>query len=134
MLVLIAVGMLAVGAALFIYTRPPRICRERFERIQEGMTQEEVEAILGRPPGNYREYRPLVFVGGADFGDVIWACQEPGFHVEHWTIDELRIEVGFRSNGTVLRKEYFDSGFRHDSLWLRVRAWWYGVRLPPPIP
>jgi hypothetical protein len=47
--------VVAAGAIVFVlWPEPPsRITRENFERIRPGMTQAEVEAILG-PPGDYR--------------------------------------------------------------------------------
>jgi hypothetical protein len=46
-----------VGAVCLILTLPggrrPRITAENFERIMVGMRLEEVEAILGVPPGDY---------------------------------------------------------------------------------
>lgn len=31
----------------------PRLMGENFERITNGMTQDEVEQLFGRPPGDY---------------------------------------------------------------------------------
>jgi hypothetical protein len=50
---------LALGLVAFALwpVRPPapdRITQENFDRIQEGMTCAEVEALLGGPPGDYR--------------------------------------------------------------------------------
>jgi hypothetical protein len=58
------IGLLAVALVLFGALLPlvlPRHCpvnRGAFERIEEGMTQAEVEAILGGPPGDYRTQPP----------------------------------------------------------------------------
>jgi hypothetical protein len=48
--------LIAVAAALsmmvvVLYLRQPDISLSAFERIQTGMTEQEVSAILGRPPG-----------------------------------------------------------------------------------
>jgi hypothetical protein len=44
----------AAGAVVVLWPRAPsRITRENFDRICEGMSRAEVEAILG-PPGDYR--------------------------------------------------------------------------------
>jgi hypothetical protein len=46
------------GGLLVLLTHPRhRINQESYERIKEGMTLEEVEAILGGPPGNYTRGR-----------------------------------------------------------------------------
>jgi hypothetical protein len=55
LLALLAVALLLLGAMLPLVL--PRHCpvnRVACERIKEGMTQEEVHAILGGPPGDYR--------------------------------------------------------------------------------
>ena len=42
-------------AGLFLLMRPrPRFGEEQFERLREGMTEAEVSALLGCPPGDYR--------------------------------------------------------------------------------
>jgi len=53
---LVALAGLAVVVAVgvvVLWPRADRITRENFERIREGMSRAEVEAILG-PPGDYR--------------------------------------------------------------------------------
>jgi hypothetical protein len=45
--------MIAVGAVA-LWPREDRITREKFHRIEIGMSRAEVEAILGGPPGDYR--------------------------------------------------------------------------------
>jgi hypothetical protein len=66
---LIVVGMavvLLLGGALYALVRPWHcpVNRVTFERIKEGMTQADVYAILGGPPGDYRTRppAPLEFV------------------------------------------------------------------------
>jgi hypothetical protein len=48
----LVVLLLAVGVFV-AWPRPNRITQENFDRIQQGMSRAEVEAILG-PPGDYR--------------------------------------------------------------------------------
>jgi hypothetical protein len=56
LLVVLAVLAVVVAAGVVLWPRPPsRITRENFDRIREGMTRAEVEAILG-PPGDYRTH------------------------------------------------------------------------------
>jgi len=51
--------ILAVAAFSFVWYRSPsrRINRAAFDRIQLRMTLEEVEAIIGCPPGNYAGWK-----------------------------------------------------------------------------
>lgn len=63
LLVLSALALLVVGGSAFLRLRSlsnSPINVENFNRIQEGMTQAEVEAILGGPPGSYTK-RPVVW-------------------------------------------------------------------------
>lgn len=55
--VLIVVVVLIGYYAYFLWTLP-EVSRADFERIQVGMTQAEVEAIIGGPPGEYAGYKP----------------------------------------------------------------------------
>jgi hypothetical protein len=72
-LVAVLAGLAVVAVAgVVVLWRPPqgdRITFENFARIEEGMSQEEVEAILG-PPGDYRTgpVRSDVSPKGVDWG------------------------------------------------------------------
>ena len=57
-LMLGAFGLVSIVALVFVVMRVtsrPRIDETAFQRIEHGMTLEEVEALLGGPPGNYSE-------------------------------------------------------------------------------
>jgi outer membrane protein assembly factor BamE (lipoprotein component of BamABCDE complex) len=51
---------------LLLWPRPDLITRENIERIREGMSREEMEAILGAP-GDYRT-RPAECIVGSLMG------------------------------------------------------------------
>jgi hypothetical protein len=56
MLIVASLGVLAVGGVFVLAWLPTpgdRITREAFEQIREGMTLEEVDAVIGVPPGRY---------------------------------------------------------------------------------
>jgi hypothetical protein len=61
LLVTLAVGLFAGAAATaLVLGRPPhRVTRKNYERIHNGMTQAEVEALPGGPPGDYRTGRTV---------------------------------------------------------------------------
>ncbi len=48
-----SIVMLASTGAYVLWPQPDRITKANYERIEEGMTRAEVEALLG-PPGNYQ--------------------------------------------------------------------------------
>ncbi len=61
----------AAGLA-WLLTRPnPEISRDSYDRIQEGMTLAEVEAIVGAPPGDYGGEDPSAYGIQACQG---WIC------------------------------------------------------------
>jgi hypothetical protein len=63
LVVLAGLAVVVAAGVVVLWPRPPsRITRENFERIKEGMSRAEVEAILG-PPGDYRTGR-----GEMDYG------------------------------------------------------------------
>jgi hypothetical protein len=50
---LAGLAVVAAAGAVVLWPRPERITRENFDRIRDGITRADVEAILG-PPGDYR--------------------------------------------------------------------------------
>lgn len=61
--------LLLMGVGSFFVTapnHPSMITRENFDRVQEGMTEAEAEAILG-PQGDYSTRPVIVFVHGVSY-------------------------------------------------------------------
>jgi hypothetical protein len=97
------VGMLAVAlllaSTLLVLVLPWRcsVSRANFERIKEGMTRAEVEAILGGPPGVYRTCsrgtapERYTLVGGYSWGQTYSV----------WSGDEVTVYVCFDRDGLV---------------------------------
>jgi hypothetical protein len=86
----LAVSLVLVGA--FVALVGPRHCpvnRAACERIKEGMTQAEVEAILGGPSGDYRT-RP--YAPNTLFPFIATSWRTP-FVQERWLGDEGTIFV-----------------------------------------
>jgi hypothetical protein len=93
---LIAVAVVAL--VLFASVPPPagRLHVENFSRVRNGMSQGEVEALLGGSPGNYGT--PLAVAG--------WMTLEgysgpPGSIVNVWRDDRNRLEIAFDDSGCV---------------------------------
>jgi hypothetical protein len=76
---------------------PKQLNRDRFDQIRLGMSQAEVEAILGGPPGDYGRYR---------WGTAMMTCegspQPPGSVEVAWFDDSSRFEVFFNRQGRVV--------------------------------
>lgn len=91
--------------AWLFFPRSGRINRAGFERIEEGMTRQEVEEILGSAPGDFTVVKnpmaPLVtWLRPLDAKNWPWERQQ-------WLSDAGEIEVTFDCEGKVIHK-YFD--------------------------
>jgi hypothetical protein len=112
--------VLLAGAALI--SRPGtaagralNVTRAALDLIERGMTEHEVEALLGAPPGVYR-------TGEARFVKRTFPSL-PGAVVREWETDEALVEVLF------LDGRVRDTGYSHNyllrdrSLWRRLCRW-----------
>jgi hypothetical protein len=126
---MLAVGVLAivvvvVPLGLRVWPRrhgPPFIDRAHCDRIEKGMTQEEVEAILGGPPGKYTN-KNIVLLD-------LRSWRPAGERLETWTGDEGVAEVTFDEQGAVVSSA-FEKGweYRGPTVIERIRTW---LRPPP---
>jgi hypothetical protein len=69
-LCLALLSILGVGNFAILLTAPSRrsgITKENFDRIRDGMTEAEVEEILGGPPGTYTDRLVVVPMEGTSF-------------------------------------------------------------------
>jgi hypothetical protein len=106
---LLAVAVLTgvVLGAVWVLWPEPAIGPASYERIQLAMTQAEVEAVIGLPPGNYYRYP-----GGIPWnwkrGPFGFTREEKGLSLrhrseqipfEHWWGNEYAIQVAFDPDG-----------------------------------
>jgi hypothetical protein len=124
----LAVAVVAVPLGLHTWRQwhaPGRfIDREHSTRIKKGMTQEEVEAIFGGPPGYYTK-KKIVALGLHPWN--------PGRErLERWTGDEGVAEVTFDEQGAVVSSA-FEKGweYRGPTVIEQIRAW---LRPPATMP
>ena len=54
LVVLAGLAVVVAAGVVVVWSRKDLITRDRYDRIQAGMTRTKVEAILGGPPGDYR--------------------------------------------------------------------------------
>jgi hypothetical protein len=101
----VAVVLATAAVALHARTRSQRLARssfidqEHYQRIEAGMQRDEVEAILGGPPGEFITAEVAFFYPEGhsfDWGD--------GRVVEYWSGDQWEIEVVFDEQGALLTK------------------------------
>jgi hypothetical protein len=100
--VLFCLGFLAIVIALSIYLikdpEPgPRLLVENFPSIRNGMSQAEVETLLGGPPGYYGQYP-----GGTGRMTAEGVISPPGSVERIWHDDSNRFEIYFDSGGFVV--------------------------------
>jgi outer membrane protein assembly factor BamE (lipoprotein component of BamABCDE complex) len=86
--------IVAAIACLTIWLTVPthRINKESLKLIREGMSQEEIAAILGAPPDSLKSDRNLEWER---------ICQkiDPGYRVEQWVGEDIVITVVFDPAG-----------------------------------
>jgi hypothetical protein len=121
-LVCLAVVLVLVGVLVhLLFPSASPVTRVAFDRIQTGMTQAEVEAILGGPPGDYRT-RPM---------DPIYEnhrSTDPEIEPLQWWGDEGEVLLTVESRGVVLSKDFYAvpewSIGRFEMLkWRLLRCW-----------
>ena len=95
---------------------------ESFEKIQVGMTLEEVEAILGVPPGDYATKQHVYDLWGGD-GVVLGLRHRIG-----WAGDEGAIHVILNPEGSVSHKLWLDLWFIGEVTFLDKLRGWFGLR------
>jgi hypothetical protein len=106
------IRLMAVGAGLavlpilwYALSLRPGVTQANYERIQEGRTLQEVESLLGGPPGNYSR------IPDKEAG--LWTIDPSRpdlnrqFFIgrEVWIGNELAVAVWFDDQGRVARKE-----------------------------
>jgi hypothetical protein len=111
---LVGIGMYANARS----ARPPVFAGEAdYDRIENGITQEDVEAILGGPPGDYRtQSYPINFHCGS------WG--PPSGRMEEWLGNDGNIWVVFDEENKVVWKGHPNVSIRLEppTLVERVRA------------
>lgn len=88
---------LVLGSILFTLARPKAcsVNRAAFERLEEGMSQGEVHAILGGPPGDYR-----TGPSGPRYPHRVWGDPPIAGHIEMWFGDDGVAAVAYQETHT----------------------------------
>lgn len=107
-----------------------RISRESYNEIKAGMTEQEVEGLLGGPAGDYTNGRCHVpYIGNA-----CSLCDEESYFAEIAEIRESRdwtgckglVSVGLNEGGRVVEKRFFPvvpSDPNAQTLLAKLRRW-----------
>jgi hypothetical protein len=118
LLLLVAVALVLLGSYLTLWRTGPkhRISRESFARIQAGMTEQEVEAVLGVPAGDYATARVAI----AECYDL----RVPAAAVQkQWTGDQGTILVFFYPADKVCVFRFFQVARVDESFLDKARRW-----------
>lgn len=124
-LILAVLGAAFLTTLVVFWITAPRhpIGRDGCEAIQLGMTEREVEAILGGPAGDYTSGRPLVVVP-AKPGPFLTAAEGRLIsYVRFWKGDAGEVSVGFDRDGQVSCKRFDELTSAPESLLAKLRRW-----------
>ncbi len=106
-----SLGLIAALVLIVLATPVAGITPDRCARIRPGMTQDQVEAILGAPPGWYDGITGLRYLGSSS--------DSKGPMGMEWAGDRGSIEVIFDGSGRVfLASFYRGEATGHDWKWL----------------
>jgi hypothetical protein len=108
-------GLLVAALFLpFLLAQPIHISEANRARIEPGMSQREVETILGAPPGDYETGRSGIVLDPYGGG----VLMNHG-RIEEWGGDEGFIQVGFDEHDIVLWTRFVPAGRR----WPLMERW-----------
>jgi hypothetical protein len=111
---LLLIVLTIAGTAVWLWCwDPPGVTLARFNRIEEGMTQHDVELLIGRPPSD-------ISPGGVNWGMLHNGLRGINHTNRLWCDDECAIRVDFDEEGRVANKRWVDG---RGSVLERVRRW-----------
>jgi hypothetical protein len=110
-----------------IVPQPDPITRATYDRIELGMTQEEVVALVGLPPGAYADNKATT-IDECDFGG--YQCKgtteqfldDPIAHW-FWSTNNGTLAVGFDKNGKAFFKQFMPRPKPGNHWFDKVKAW-----------
>jgi hypothetical protein len=138
-LILVAASFCLVAIVFWWLWPTPGITSANCNRIKEGMTDEQVDAIFGRPEGYYCSPDAPVFMYVGSFGVEDMPRWREGAKVKVWYNDSGIARVLFDRNGLVVGKAWSDnpSVAKRNwvaKLWDRIKEWWSPTVMPSTMP
>jgi hypothetical protein len=115
--IILVLSILLMGFVVWVILRKPKIDERTYQSIQNGMTSEQVEALIGGPPGDYGSGE----VTGGDF--VV-----QGTEAKKWLGERIGFVIYFSNDDTVAAKLILGV-YREESLPERLGNWldaWLG--------
>jgi hypothetical protein len=114
--------LVGIGVALVCWLRPALHTgptSEAYRQVQAGMTEVEVERVLGMPPGDYST-APTEFLHIYTGGSGI--IKRKATSILTWTGNDLEVDVYFDQNGLVIGKNSWGN-LPRTPWWERARRW-----------
>jgi hypothetical protein len=101
-------GLLGLALGLWVSAYPYAVTRANLQRIEQGMTRAEVEAIVGSVPSrkHFIMFRPIRFLHGKT--------------LVQWDGGQGAAVLLFDTQGRVGEKKWID---RHEDSFDRIRRW-----------
>jgi len=112
----VVVPAIAILAALWSYSPAPGVNFANIQQVKNGMTRQQIEAIVGVPPGNY-----CVRLGLVDYTEFEVTGRKIGVRTSRWTSNSAGLYVTFdERTGRALsvRCQQLD-----DPRWDEIRHW-----------
>ncbi len=120
LILLAAACLVLLCAALWLLLRPPppssKITPAAAERVAPGMTEDEVVAAIGLPPGDYRSDP----AGPRHFVEFL---PKPGVRVLEWEADACNIQVKVDEPTGRVASKIVGQPMPPPSAWSRLRGW-----------
>jgi hypothetical protein len=115
LLLLITVFLIVALFWLLFSSPPPDLSPEAFNRIHHGMTEEEVETIIGARPGGYAEFW--------EWGETLAEEWDKACSRQEWADKHGYLCVGYDEHGYVCSKRLQYHAPHEEYSWDR-RSWW----------
>ena len=119
MLACLAAVLLAGYGALRLMAARPNLISENIRAVKHGMTEQEVEMILGAPAGNYSSMRD------AEAARLRLCYDKPGDKI--WVDDEMWLGVRFDEAGKLKARYYYRHRRNQNRTFLDNLRRWLGM-------
>jgi hypothetical protein len=118
---LAAVVGLTIACFALIGTRESRVVirEEQLSQIQIGMDRQEVQELLGVPPGDYRSGRPVIYPVTSP-----WPGGErapAAFSEAEWITDDVSVRLEFDERGKLLQVSSIPGILLETTWWERTK-------------
>jgi hypothetical protein len=124
---LAGLAVVVAAGAVVLWPRPNRVTAKNVERLRVGMTQNEVEAIIGLPGDHSTQETVVMPMTTESWSDVIGETNR-NESKDRWIGDDTWVDVAFAKSGYVTwmqlgKRSVVDHGPLGNLLWRAKRQW-----------